>query len=89
MAAGMLAFFIALFASLMLTVPVRAASFEEWWTRTAALAGPLAQRLAWLPEPAAQALVARAREGIAPYETSTGLVIPGLALVASAVRPAR
>ncbi len=71
------------------TTPYEARSVEEWWTRTAALAGPLAQRLAWLPEPAAQALVARAREGIAPYETSTGLVIPGLALVASAVRPGR
>ena len=37
--------------------PYRAASAEEWWSRTAALAGPLAQRLAVLPEPARQALV--------------------------------
>ena len=37
-------------------VPLRAGSFDEWWTRTSALAGPLAQRLAALPEPARQAL---------------------------------
>ena len=72
-----------------MATPYEAQSVEEWWTRTAALAGPLAQRLGSLPEPAAKALVARAHEGIAPYETSTGLVIPGLALVASAVCPGR
>ena len=34
-------------------VPLRAASFEEWWTRTSALAGPLAQMLSGLPDDAA------------------------------------
>jgi SAM-dependent methyltransferase len=67
--------------------PYRAASVEEWWMRTAALAGPLAQRLAWLPEPAARALFVRARAAIAEYETPDGLVIPGLSLVAAATRP--
>ena len=45
-----------------LPTPYRAASVEEWWTRTAALAGPLAAaaRLA-ARAPAAQALLARAR----------------------------
>jgi SAM-dependent methyltransferase len=66
--------------------PYNAVSPEEWWARTAALAGPLAQRLAALPEPAAKAVFARAREGIRPYETTEGLVIPGLALVAAAQR---
>jgi enediyne biosynthesis protein CalE5 len=63
--------------------PYRAGSVEEWWSRTAALAGPLAQRLAALPEPAAHALLARARAAISAYETPTGLNIPGLSLVAS------
>jgi SAM-dependent methyltransferase len=67
--------------------PYRAASFDEWWARTAALAGPLAQRLAGLPEPAQEALRARAHEAISPYETPTGLDIPGVSLVASATRP--
>src|SRR5919197_637110 len=35
-----------------LAVPARAPSFEEWWTRTTALAGPLAQLLRSLPEDA-------------------------------------
>ena len=67
-----------------LPTPYRAASVEEWWTRTAALAGPLAQRLAVLPEPAARALYQRARQAIGAYETSAGLDIPGVSLVASA-----
>jgi SAM-dependent methyltransferase len=67
--------------------PYHAASPEEWWARTAALAGPLAQRLAALPEPAQAALFARARDGIAAFETPAGLDIRGVSLVASAVRP--
>ena len=67
-------------------VPYRAASVEEWWTRTAALAGPLAQRLAALPEPARQALVARAGEASRAYETANGLEFPGVSLAAGAVR---
>jgi SAM-dependent methyltransferase len=66
--------------------PYVAVSADEWWTRTVALAGPLAQRLAGLPDSAAQALAARAREAIRPYETADGLSIPGLALVAAAQR---
>jgi SAM-dependent methyltransferase len=70
-----------------LAVPYRAASADEWWARTAALAGPLAQRLAALPEPAAAALRARAAQAIAAYATPDGLEIPGVALLASAARP--
>jgi SAM-dependent methyltransferase len=72
-----------------LATPYHAGSVEEWWTRTVALAGPLAQRLASLPEPAARALAARAAEGIRAYETPAGLDIPGLALIAAGVRTAR
>ena len=68
--------------------PYLAASAEEWWQRTAALAGPLAQKLAALPEDAKVALRTRAAEVIARYETPTGLEIPGLSLIASGSRPA-
>jgi SAM-dependent methyltransferase len=67
-----------------IATPYRAPSAEEWWTRTVDLAGPLAKRLAMLPEPAAQALRARAYAAVGPYETVEGLEIPGLSLVAAA-----
>jgi len=69
-----------------LPTPYRAASVDEWWTRTCALAGPLAQRLAALPDHARNAVRARASQAISVYETPTGLEIPGLSLVAAAVR---
>lgn len=69
-----------------LPVPVRAASFEEWWSRTCALAGPLSSVLASLPEPATQAMRARVREAVTPYETPDGLDIPGVTLVAGGRR---
>jgi SAM-dependent methyltransferase len=69
-----------------LPMPLRAGSFDEWWTRTLALAGPLVRLLASLPEAAARALEDRARAAVAPYETSAGLELPGVSLVASARR---
>jgi SAM-dependent methyltransferase len=69
-----------------LSTPYHAPSFDEWWERSAALAGPLAQKLAALPEPAAQALRARAREATSVYETPTGLEFPGVGLLATARR---
>jgi SAM-dependent methyltransferase len=69
-----------------LAVPLRARSFEEWWTRTTALAGPLATMLAALPEDARRALRARARAAIGDYETPDGLEFPGVTLVAVARR---
>ena len=68
-----------------LSVPLRAASFEEWWSRTSALAGPLATILAKLPEPALQALTARLRDATARYETAAGLEFAGLSLIATGV----
>lgn len=66
-----------------LAVPYRAASFEAWWARTAALAGPLSAILAGMPDDARRALRARLREAAAPYETAAGaLDFPGLALIA-------
>jgi ubiquinone/menaquinone biosynthesis C-methylase UbiE len=69
-----------------LSVPLRAGSFEEWWTRTSALAGPLATILAGLPEDARRALRARARAAVGAYETPNGLEFPGLTLIAVARR---
>jgi SAM-dependent methyltransferase len=66
-----------------LPVPLRAESFEEWWTRTSALAGPMARILASLPEAAVQALRTRVRDAVGPYETRGGLELPGVALVAA------
>jgi len=67
-------------------VPYRAATVEEWWTRTAALAGPLARRLAALPDPARQALLDRAAAAVEPYRTPEGIELPGVSLVAGAMR---
>jgi SAM-dependent methyltransferase len=70
-----------------LSTPYRAASVDEWWERTAALAGPLARKLAALPDDAGRALRERAAEAIGAYRTPAGLEIPGVCLVASAVSP--
>lgn len=66
-----------------LAVPLRTGSFEEWWTRTSALAGPLAKLLKSLPEDATQALRARLQEAVSPFETPAGLEFPGVTLLAA------
>jgi ubiquinone/menaquinone biosynthesis C-methylase UbiE len=68
-------------------VPMHVGSFDEWWARTSDLAGPLATILSSLPEEAAVALRARAREAARPYETPAGLEFPGVTLLATARRP--
>jgi SAM-dependent methyltransferase len=70
-----------------LPVPLRAASFDEWWTRTSALAGPLAAILASMPAAAVQALRECAREAVRLYATASGaLDFPGVTLIASGRR---
>ena len=70
-----------------LPVPLRAASFDEWWTRTLALAGPLPAILAAMPAAGVRAMREHAREAVRPYETAAGgLDFPGVALIASARR---
>ena len=66
------------------SVPLEVDSFEEWWRRTTALAGPLAKVLELLPEDATRELEGRAREAAKPYETPDGLEFPGVTLVAAA-----
>jgi ubiquinone/menaquinone biosynthesis C-methylase UbiE len=63
--------------------PLRAPSFEAWWTRTASVAGPLATILAGLPAAARDALTERLREAVAGYVTPAGIELPGLVLLAS------
>jgi SAM-dependent methyltransferase len=67
-----------------LPTPLRAGSFDEWWTRTSTLAGPLAKMLASLPEPAMLALRTRLQAAVASYATPEGLEIPGVTLIGSA-----
>jgi SAM-dependent methyltransferase len=70
-----------------LSVPLRAASFDEWWGRTTALAGPLSAILAAMPEEAVRALRERARVAVRPYETASGgLDFPGETLIAAGRR---
>jgi SAM-dependent methyltransferase len=63
-----------------LEVPLRAGSFDEWWARTTALAGPLGQLLMQLPE---AEIRTRARDRVHAYLTPDGLDIPGVSLIAS------
>jgi ubiquinone/menaquinone biosynthesis C-methylase UbiE len=67
-----------------LPVPLRAGSFEEWWRRTGALAGPLSKIMAALPEEAREGIERRLRAAVRPYEADDGLELPGATLVASA-----
>jgi len=69
-------------------VPVltRAASFEEWWVRTAALAGPLSKMLESLPSPVLLAIEDQLRSATSTFQTPAGLELPGLALLATAKR---
>ena len=69
-----------------LSVPLRAPSFDEWWVRTAALAGPLTNILRSLPDPATEAIRARLYEATSAYRTPSGLEFPGVSLLAAARR---
>ena len=67
-------------------VPYRVATIDEWWERTTALAGPLAKRLAALPAPARRGLLERAAAALEPYRRKDGIELPGVSLVAGAIR---
>jgi hypothetical protein len=67
--------------------PMGAGSFDEWWTRTVALAGPLAALLASMPPEASDAIRQRAREAVEPYEAADGAIeFPGVTLLAGGAR---
>lgn len=61
-------------------------SFEAWWARTTAVAGPIAALLARLDAATMTALEQRLRGDVERYSIVDGLNLPGLALVASARR---
>lgn len=65
-------------------VPWRGASFDEWWERTTALAGPVAKLLAVQPPEVVEAIQSAAREFLGEYEGAGGIEIPGATLVALA-----
>ena len=66
-------------------VPTVAASFDDWWERTSALAGPLANVLPMLADEAQAELVARLRDSTAPYAAADGsLAFPGVSLLLTA-----
>jgi SAM-dependent methyltransferase len=67
-------------------VPARAASFTEYWERTRALAGPLAQILAGMPAEAQAAIGDRLETATEQYRTADGIALPGVTLVASGRR---
>jgi SAM-dependent methyltransferase len=68
-------------------VPLRSPSFEDWWARTSAVAGPVGSLVAGLPGDARAAITARLREAVAAYATPAGIELPGVSLLASARRP--
>ena len=69
-----------------LSTPLRADSFDDWWSRTSALAGPVANLLAALPDDAASELRNRLLGAVQPYETPAGLEFPGVNLLATGRR---
>jgi ubiquinone/menaquinone biosynthesis C-methylase UbiE len=70
-----------------IATPLRSASFDAWWHRTRAVAGPLTAMLARLDERTTADLEDHLRKGAAPYTSDLGLDLPGLTLLASARRP--
>ena len=68
------------------SVPLRTPSFEAWWERTKAIAGPVAAMLAQLDVATATALEDHVRSAVQQYATPGGLDLPGSALMVSARR---
>lgn len=64
-----------------LAVPLRAPSFDAWWARTAAVAGPVAAIIARLDAATRAAMEAHLRAAVAAYTTNAGVEFPGLALI--------
>ena len=67
-------------------VPTHDASFEEYWSLRTDLAGPLKRLLAGLPSHDLAAIRQTVGARLSRYQTSNGLVIPGVAYVGSARR---
>ncbi|HZX56028.1 MAG TPA: methyltransferase domain-containing protein [Ilumatobacteraceae bacterium] len=70
-----------------LPTPLRSPSFEAWWQRTRAVAGPLTAMLARLDDRTTADIEEHLRRAAAPYTSDAGVDLPGLTLLASARRP--
>jgi SAM-dependent methyltransferase len=70
-----------------LQVPMQVDSFEEWWARTCALAGPVAKLVNSLQPEVSDAIRTQARKASERYSTPVGLHFPGLQLLAAGGRP--
>ena len=66
--------------------PMVAGTYDEWWSRTAALAGPVANLIAGLDAAQRSELDARLRAAVAPYERAGRVEFPGIANLATATR---
>jgi hypothetical protein len=69
-------------------VELRSPSVDDWFSRTVALAGPLAKKLAGLPAERRQAVRDRLAERAQPHIAPDGVVLPGLSLLATGRKPA-
>jgi SAM-dependent methyltransferase len=63
-------------------VPLRVASFDEWWAHMTTLAGPLAAMLATLPPEPVDGVRKRLRDALVEYRATDGYELPGVALLA-------
>jgi ubiquinone/menaquinone biosynthesis C-methylase UbiE len=66
--------------------PLHAASFEQWWERTTAVAGPIGALLQGLPAEMTDAITERLRHQTGRYTSPEGIDLPGVSLLASATR---
>lgn len=72
----------------LVEIPLDAASFEDWWTRTSGVAGPVATIVAGLAPDAKAELDARLRAAVARYQSDDGsIAFRGLSLAVSAATP--
>ncbi len=62
--------------------PMRVPSFEDWWSRTTALAGPVSKLFETLPAEAVEAIRVRAEEASRAYATADGLEFPAVTMLA-------
>ncbi|MDQ3103938.1 MAG: class I SAM-dependent methyltransferase [Actinomycetota bacterium] len=69
-------------------VPTHDPSFDDYWQLRTDLAGPLKRLLEGMPQQDRAAIQQIVRARLSPYQTSTGLEIPGLAYIGLARRAA-
>jgi ubiquinone/menaquinone biosynthesis C-methylase UbiE len=67
-----------------LAVPLRSPSFDAWWARTAAVAGPVAAIIGRLDATKRAEMEDNLRNAVAEYTTDAGVEFPGLALLVCA-----